>query len=346
MAEKGNNKKDNKLSKFEEAEKLKAKEFANQNDGTEQEEIIEHDADLVNVDDEKDEKDLTVIDGYRKVDKSEMPFGGKLYPVNWDFYYRCPTTKEVANFSTINQEDKTAIIKGVSALITKCFTIFNSDTEREIKSEQINDGERLFFFLLLREYYLNDAPIQYNIVDEENSEDGVLKVNFFASSLIYEDLKPGLLKLFDGRLFKFKYSNDEDLDDNGEIKFLIPTLKTTSRIIKYMEVLHKKVSDTNKDGISKEDFNKQFMLFAPFLYETGTESVDFLRKKFITLQKNDVKYKKLNSIVSQLQGKLTNLETIKYIVGDDKDNSEVCLMKFPGGWKNMFVDNTEFSDVF
>lgn len=322
---------DKDLEKFKDAENKAAAKHVNMDND--------------NIDDTAEDANVSMLDGYKQIDKAKMPFGGKLYPECWDFYYRCPTTKEVANFSTINEEDRTAIIKGVSDLIKKCYLIANTETKKLVSSEEINDGERLFFFLLLREFYLNDAPIQYSIVDE-NDEDGVIKINFVADSLVFEELKQGLYDSFDGRLFTFDYKElkeDEELEDDGKIKFLIPTLKTTTRIIKYMETLHKKVSDVNRDGITKEDFNKQFILFAPFLYETGTESVSFLRKKFANLQKNDLKYRKLNSIINQLKSKLTNLDTIRYVLNDNEGD---CLMKFPGGWKGMFVDNTEFSEIF
>lgn len=318
---------------FKRAEEEAAKKLAEQQSSSEEIEV----KDVEEVEAET-EQESSVIDGYRQIEKDKLPFGGKLYPESWAFYYRCPTTKEVANFSTIDENNQPAIIKGVTSLITKCFTIVDNETQKTIPSEQINDGERLFFFLKLREFYLNDAPIEYNIVDE-NDEDGILKINFFAESLVFDELKSGLIKKFDGRTFTFEVDGTPET----QIKFLIPTLKTTTRIIKYMENLHKKVADTNKDGITKEEFNKQFMLFAPFLYETGSESVMSLRKKFINLQKNEVKYRYFNNIINNLTVLLTNKETIKYIVDDNEGD---CLMKFPGGWKHMFMDNSKFSDIF
>ncbi len=295
----------------------------------------------------KEKIKVSALDGFRQIDKTKMPNAGKFYPPSWEFYYRCPTTDEVANFSTFDEEDRIGIIKAVTDLIVKCFTIVDTDLESSIPSDNINDGERLYFFLLLREYYLYDAPIKYNIIDDDNE---VLNIQFVADSLVYPEIKQGLFDNFDGRMFKFVYDNPESKEQEF-IQFLIPTLKTSSRIIKYMETLHKKVSDQNKDGIKKEDFNKQFLAFVPFLYETGTESVMSLRKKYQQLMTDKIKYRNFVTIVTKLTPLLTNEEVIKYYKVDDNgnkidDEEGRCLMKFPGGWKNMFSNDTEFSNIF
>ena len=49
------------------------------------------------------------IDGYRIVEREKLPFGGRLYPNSWNFAFRCPTSKEVANFSTIDEQNPSVI---------------------------------------------------------------------------------------------------------------------------------------------------------------------------------------------------------------------------------------------
>lgn len=315
---------DKNLENLKRLEAEKSKQF------NEEENIDE----VIETTDEKTE--TSIVDGYKKLNRSEMPFGGKLYPEFWDFHYRCPSTKEVANFSTIDEEDKPGIVKAVTSLISKCFVIIDTDKQREVSSKELNDGERLFYFLKLREFYLNETPIQYNVVNED-VDDGVVKVNFFAASLVFPELKEGLMSKFNGRTFEFEYPGCDD----DRIKFLIPTLKTSERILNYVQNLHRKVNDRSKDSVKVGDFDKQLLLFAPFLYETGKESVKSLRTKFIELQKNDAKYRTLNTIITKMN--LSNLEYIKYTIDG---NEEDCLMKFPGGWKGMFVNNDEFADVF
>jgi len=319
----GNNKKES-LDKLKKLEEEKAKSFEEQKN----QEVEETEEDKSN--------HYDVIDGFRKLEKSSMPFEGKFYPASWEFYYRSPTTKEVANFSTIDEQNQPAIVKAVTSLIKKCFVIVDTEKNKEVSSEQINDGERLFFFLKIREYYLNDKPISYNVINEEAG--GVITVDFVADSLIFPEVKPQLLERFDGRTFTFDYKGAVDGD---QIKFLIPTLKTTTRILNYIETIHKKVQDRGQNKLKKGDFNKQLLVFAPFLYEHGNESMEILRKKFSDLQKNEAKFKALNTIINKFN--LTNTETIKYYVNGSQEET---LMKFPGGWKNMFVDDTEFDNLF
>ena len=313
---------DKKLEGLRLAEEAKLQKIESENPDIETMDTAEHNVDM--------------IDGYKKINKNELPFEGKLYPATWDIYYRCPTTKEVANFSTIDEDDKPGIVKSVTGLIAKCYVIFDAENNKEVSSKQLNDGERLFYFLKLREFYLNDSPIQYNVIDE-NNDDGVIKVNFFAASLVFEPIKQGLLDKFDGRRFTFEYPGCDD----DRISFLIPTLQTSERILNYVQNLHKKVSDRSKDGVKKGDFDKQLLLFAPFLYEAGNESMIGLRKKFKDLQNNDAKYRTLNEIINKIN--LSNNEAIRYEV---EGNMEDCQMKFPGGWKNMFINGGVFKDIF
>jgi len=274
------------------------------------------------------------IDGYRVINNEDLPFNGKLYPYTWRFAYRCPTSLEVANFSTINEQDMPAIQTAVEELIKRCFIILDSNSNNQVSCEEINDGDRLFFFLKLREFYLHDKPISYVVLNIANNEP--VTVNLTSNHLQFPELKDKLLSYFDGRTFEIP------VNEETTIKFLIPNFKISSRIFKYMvktyQEIQKEDSNANK---TVESFDKQFLLFAPYLYETGSETVENLKLKFKNIQKNDILYKAYINLVNKI--KLSNLEKIVYSY---KESEEEALIKFPGGWKNMFVDSGAFEDLF
>ena len=296
-----------------------------------------------NTDDFKDEvkdteesfKSVGIIDGYKILAKTEIPFNGRLYPNSWQFAYRCPTSKEVANFSTINEKDQPAIIGAIEELIKACYVIVDTNTGNQVSSAEINDGERLFFFLKLREYYLHDKPIEYMVMSQTFQEP--VTVQLLANSLIYNTLTEKLLESFDGRMFTIHHKNLEE-----PIKFLIPTLDISARIFRYILKTYrdsqKEDSDNMKDS---EAFNKQFLLVAPFLYEKGNETVESLKQKFKKITADGDLLNAYITIINKIN--LTNLEKINFIHREAEEETQI---KFPGGWKNMFIDTEDFEGLF
>ena len=276
-----------------------------------------------------------VIDGYRVIDNNDLAFNGLLYPKSWRFAYRCPTSMEVANFSTVNEKDQSAVINVVAELIQKCFVIVDSETNKEVSSSEINDGERLFFFLKLREFYLFDKPIQYATMNLTYQEP--VTVSLFASSLVFPELNEKLLNCFNGREFSIPINGIEN-----PIKFLIPTINLSSRIFRYMVKTYKEIQNEDTDKIKNvEAFDKQFILVAPYLYEKGNETIENLKHKFKEIQKNDKLLDAYITIINKL--KLTNFEKIVYTY---KESEEEALIKFPGGWKSMFIDKGALNGIF
>lgn len=274
------------------------------------------------------------IDGYRYIPNEELPFGGKLYVESWRFAYRCPTSLEVANFSTISEEDHQAIIASVEDLIKKCYIIVDSETNKQISTSEINDGERLFFFLKLREYYLFDKPITYIAMNQTYQEP--VTVSLVASLLAFPELNEKLLACFDGRMFTIPV---EDIEE--PIKFLIPTLETSSRIFRYVIKSYKDVQKEDSKIKNTDAFDKQFLLVAPYLYEIGTENIESLKNKFKTIRKNDKLLSAYITIINKL--KLNNFDKIVYTY---KESEEEALIKFPGGWKQMFIDKGALGGIF
>lgn len=335
------NQKDKDLEKMKNIETSKNPELLENEQTQISEEVIEDDVDVITMQGEqpyqakKLKKEYQIVDGYRILEKEMLPFnGGSFYPEGWQFAYRCPTTKEIANFSTIDNEDRPKIIAGIEELITKCFKIIDRVKQQEVPSNQINDGERLFFFLKLREFYMHDRPIEYVTISPYWNE--AVNISFVADSLIYKTPNQKLLDNFDGRMFTFKITEEK------EIKFLIPTLDISSRVFRFMLKKYQDSQKETNDNIKDADaFNKQFLFMAPYLYEKGSETVDSLRTKFLAIQKDEEVYGKYIEIINRLN--LTNSEGIKYSYKGIEEESQ---MKFPGGWKNIFVDKETFGDMF
>jgi hypothetical protein len=279
-----------------------------------------------------------VIDGYRVLERHQLPFGGSLYPISWNFAYKCPTAKQVANFSTMDESNQPAIIAAIEELVKENFVIVDSDTDETVSTGEINDGERLFFFLLLREFYLHDKPISYTTISQNWQEP--VSVELFASRLSYKRLGEKLLECFDGRVFTIPV---EGLD--APIAFRVPTFNASGKIFRHIVKVYRDSQGADEDASDKmqkdESFNKQFLLIAPFLFVTGNETVEQLKMKFKGIQASEKVLGAYLTIINKLN--FTNLERLTY---EYKGAEEETLIRFPGGWKSMFVDKGIFGDLF
>ena len=274
------------------------------------------------------------LDGYKVLDRSEIPQNGVLYPESWAFAYRCPTGIEVANFSTINEQDQPAIVIAIEDLIKKCVVIYDTARQRRVSSGEINDAHRTFFLLKLREFYLPGAPINYQIICSLCHEQ--LPVDLLAHKLKYPELTEKLINSFDGR----KFVLDMELDE--PIEFLIPTIEISSRIFKYVIRVYR---DGANDKERKEDkivYDKQFLLFAPYLYETGKETIKELSKKYNEIKSDEKRFKAYLEIINKLSLEHLDNVDVNCICGSEEE----APIRFPGGWKAMFVSKSSPKGYF
>lgn len=277
-----------------------------------------------------------VMDGFVRINREDLPQQGSLYPESWEFAYRCPTSKEVANFSTINEQDQPAIIVAVEDLIRKCVIIYDTEQDKQINTGEICDGHRTFFLLLLRDFYLPGNPIQFRTICQTDHE--TWDATLTAKKLQYPELKERLLNDYDGRIFSL------DMGIDTPIRFRVPTLETTGRIFKYIVKVYRNASTA--DNEKKEDnviYDKQFLLVAPYLFESGRESIREITFKYKAIQKNEEVFKKYLEIINRL--KLDNEETFIEIC-PSCGSEEETMIKFPGGWKKLFVAKTDTTGYF
>ena len=268
----------------------------------------------------------TMTDLYKKIDKSDLPFNGMLYPENWQIAYRVPTPDEIADFSTVNEDDQAGIVNAISELVRKCYII--------------NDGEKMFFFLKLRESYLEDnAPIKYSVINQTYNE--TVEISFTSASLEYPELTEKLIESFDGRKFSLKMPRIET-----PIQFYIPTVNLSQKIFKYILATYKEIDNAqngkkSKNSGDKGSIDKKFLLILPYLFETGEENIQSLKMKYIGIKKNPELYKAYITIANSLN--LTNYDKITYTY---KESEEEALIKFPMGWRKIFDDTESLSELF
>lgn len=329
-------------------EKLDALRELEEKNGMIDSQEVNHDSNQVQFDDkmrnqfapkEEANNEQSVIDGYKILQTYDLPNDGVLYPENWRFAYRCPTTKEVANFSTIQSDDTPAVISAIEELVKKCVKILDIDTGATIPSTEINDAHKLFFMIKLREFYLPGSPIEYDAVCDLCHEQ--YKVRLESSSLIYNEINEKLLKAFDGRRFTLDVGLDEP------IVFYIPTIGTSSKLFKFIvKVYRDQQAGVEKSSTLKDDkiaYDKKFLLLAPYLFETGKENIKEIIAKYKDISKKEDVLNAYLNIANRI--KLDNLQTIDTTCPHCESTEETPI-KFPGGWSQMFIgrDTTGYFD--
>lgn len=285
-----------------------------------------------------DSENPNIFDGYIPVTQSELPQEGALYPESWKFAHRCPTAKEVATFSTLQENDHPGILAAVEDLIRKCVVVYDTNIGKQISSGEINDCHRTYFLLRLRDHYLPGTPIEYERIDGFCKETTMTKIT--AQSLKFADLSEKLLENFDGRTFTLPYPELEE-----PIVFLLPTIEISSRIFKYIvRVAQEKEKTGETKGLEEKlIYDKKFLLLAPYLYIEGNESMKVIGQRYKALEKDLPRYKRYVEIATQI--KWDNLDEV-----DSKCDKcgavESAQLRFPGGWKNMFTDKSNTAGYY
>jgi hypothetical protein len=274
------------------------------------------------------------LDGYRILENYQLPQNGMFYPEYWKFAYRSPEANEIANFSTIQDTDQTGMIQAVEDLIRKCVVIWDTQKDRQISTGEILDGHRQFFLLLIREYYLPGTPIEYSAICSFCHE--AMEIDLKAKNLKYEEFSKEILKIYDGRKFSF-------VTDSGTIEFLAPTLNNSTKILKYLMRTYK--DNTSDKNIQEEKivYDKKFLLIAPYLFETGDETIKQIIQKYKQISKDSSLMQEYIEIINKL--KLDNFSEIDNVC-EHCGSEEEAPVRFPGGWKNLFIRKTTISKYF
>ena len=143
---------------------------------------------------------------------------------------------------------------------------------------------------------------------------------------------------FDGRSFNLLMPG---LDE--PISFLVPTIEITSRIFKYIVSVYRNNQNDKENKDDKIVYDKQFLLIAPFLYQRGNETVKEIIQKFKKVQADDDKFKAYLEIAVKM--KLDNLDYIESECEHCRSMEETQI-RFPGGWKNMFISKKDTTGYF
>jgi hypothetical protein len=274
------------------------------------------------------------LDGYYVLPNELLPDEGKLYPEYWKFAYRCPEASEVANFSTVTENDQAGMIQVIEDLIKKCFVIYDTKHERIVDPGEILDGHRTYMLLKLREVYLPGQPLKYATMCSYCHEpyDTILT----AEKLQFKHFSDEFYNNYDGRIMTHVNS-----EEGIEIKFYVPTITITSKIFKYIvKVYRNQQTDKNHQKEDKSVYDKLFLLLSPYLFEYPSQTINEIKNKYLKIKKNDKLLQEYLSLVGHVK---FNHEEDFVEECPHCGSQEESAIRFPGGFQNLFIRESSVS---
>lgn len=262
--------------------------------------------------------------GQFKIDRSSIPYGG-LYPASWEFSIRAALGKELSYFSTIDPEDPMSTFEGMNQLIAACVTIVDTEKGYRVSPEKINEFDRVWFVLKVRDLTMPERENQITIEEKCKFCSTVNKVEISSSTLCVKPMSEFAQKYWDAQEGVFKFVTKSF----GTIRILTPTIEISKIFMDYVR---------NLDPQTRDDFFIKRFNF--FVHEEDLR---------IPAKCPEMAYKRFIEAVNQpkLFAMYLKIENNLDLGIDDKlkYHCEACRkeletpVRFPGGFENIFISS-------
>lgn len=206
--------------------------------------------------------------GWQPLDVKSLPSKGMFYPEDTKIFVRAATGAEVKHWSTMNVEDIVNVDDILNYIIEKCCKISIPGSEHMGGSwKDLIDVDRLYILLAIRDFTWPAGENELKIPISETDEMVILKDN-----IDFMEFPEDIMKYYseEDRCFKLKFKNGKI------INMYLTTLGVSNWLKSYVQ----------QKQNSKEQFDKDFLLYAPLLignhrklstraYEQLVETADY-----------------------------------------------------------------------
>lgn len=199
-----------------------------------------------------EEEPKTIIEdiGWIRVKPETLPSQGIFYPAGTEITIRAAAAAEIRHWSTIDDEDLLSLDDALNQLVDKCCKVRFSRMAGSFKD--LKEIDRFFIVFAIREYTFKKGENGLNVTFNckgcgKNETRSIIKemLSYYAPA---EELQPRFSE--EERCFHLRLNNGED------IKLYLPTLGVMSFIKGYIR----------EKAQTKEDYDKAFLRWAPFLF--------------------------------------------------------------------------------
>jgi hypothetical protein len=200
----------------------------------------------------QEEERTTVIEdiGWIRVKPETLPSQGIFYPQGTEITIRAASAGEIRHWSTIDEEDLLSLDDALNRIVDRCCKVKFPRMMGSFKD--LKEIDRFFIVFAIREYTFKKGENALNVTFSCKSCGKQDTRQIVKEMLSYytpaDELQPRFSE--DERCFHLRLSNGED------IKLYLPSLGVMGFIKNYIR----------EKAQSKEDYDKAFLKWAPFLF--------------------------------------------------------------------------------
>lgn len=261
--------------------------------------------------------------GWIDIPSEDLPHGGRLYPDTWKFRILPAITSHVRHFSSLDEENPFSVVTTLNNLIKTNVRIIDND--KVLTGDNINESDRFFFVLKVKEYTGMTKTITYEHKCNAGSCNHVNQVTLMAAKLKFTELTDKAKKYLNNGSFVIETKS------LGTLVYRPTTIKESIKLQTY-------IVDCEKN---KVEYENNFTKIYPFLRTDDQSEIKDLYNTYLGLSKS--KY----DIYFTLASKEFDIRTLNEV--DSKCESCDCRLsapiQFPDGLPNIFSADNIYDEL-
>jgi hypothetical protein len=261
--------------------------------------------------------------GWDKLNVKELPTQGLFYPEGTEIAIRSATTGEIRHWSTLNEDDLSALDDMLNYIVERCCTIkFPGNGLSSWKD--IKEVDRFYILLAIRErtFVKGENVLQVKISETK-------KVDVSKEMVDYITFDDRLMGYYDTekRCISLKFKTGKTLNVH------LPSVGITNWLKNYI----------NRKQRQQESFDQDFLNFAPFVIPDWRGLNDTSYERFVYESQNWS-----NAEISMLtEIRKIFADTINPVIKyrDEQGGERTIPLNFQGGIKSILLISDPFSEL-
>lgn len=264
--------------------------------------------------------------GWIPLKMEDFPSRGLFYPKNSKISIRSATGGEIRHWSTLQEDDLSALDDMLNYIIERCVTIKPGDPkEGHLSWKDIKEVDRFYILLAIHELTFPEGEnkLQVKVSDTK-------KIDVVKDMISYITLDPKLMKYYneEERCFVLKLKKGGNI-----IKLDIPCVGVTQWLKNYI---------IRKQSL-EEYIDEDYLTFAPFIIRNWRGLTEDIYSKFV----EDSHKWDVTTISLLVKFKEIFADTLDPIITyiDEGGAEQVAPLNFQGGIKSLFLISDPFAEL-
>ena len=281
-------------------------------------------------------KNIEYREGWLPVDKKLLGKRAIFYPEDWEFRVRPATVEAIRNWSNIDDENPNSVDEVFNEILKTCLAIVGPGG-KPIPWGNINNWDRFFWLLLIREYTFRDGERKIKYNDYCPECDNEIEFELTSQSLMYDFPDEEVMKYYD-REQRCWYIDPSEFDIEGEdtIQLYLPTLEKDAAIKDWL------IARIQENRNRKID--QTFLRFVSWMTPKISKDATIAQRQIKEL---DLKYKSWNTeMFSFMDDVIRNIivtPSNKLVINCPICGEEVTSnIRFPESIKELFSYESKF----